>query len=98
MAATMGKLLAANSETGNRAQLSHLASGHIGSAELRDVPAMLVTKAPWDKPIERPAKRILSLKHLLRCVVEQDDLALSVDGDDGIHGRLDDAFQPEPAD
>ena len=61
-----------------------------------DLLAMRSAQAGGDEPVERRAQRLArrTAKHVFRGVVEQYDHLRVVHGDDGVHGRRNDAREP----
>ena len=91
------KFLAAGANPHNHTQRAHLTRGNARPAEFPDMFRMHAAKALGDQAVQPPSQHVLRapLEHVLRSLIEQDNLVPFIDRDDGIHGRLHNAFETQ---
>ena len=76
-------------------ELAHGSGGNPGPAEVAHMFRVPGTEAFGDEAIHALSQyfRISTAEHALRGGVDEDDALVLVDGDDAVHGRVDDALQ-----
>ena len=90
-----GELLAIGTQAIHRPQSTDRPGANPGQPKLRNLLAVLGPKSLREEPVQGLAQGLLACnaKHLLRRGVEQDNPLRGVGGNDGVHGRTDDAIQ-----
>jgi hypothetical protein len=88
-----GKFLAVGAQPRDDALVAHAPGRGAGLAELLHVPVVRGAETLRDEALQGRTQRLglRDAEHLLGCRVEEDDLVRLVDGDDRVHGRLEDS-------